>query len=70
MQTRNTRLGLVLFAIYLLFYSGFVLLAAFVARVAGGVAVGGCEPCHLVRLRAHRRGAFLGARLRLGLPVG
>ena len=29
MQTRNTRLGLVLFAIYLLFYGGFVLLAAF-----------------------------------------
>lgn len=29
MQTRNTRWGLVLFAMYLLFYSGFVLLAAF-----------------------------------------
>ena len=29
MQTRNTRLGLALFAIYLVFYSGFVLLAAF-----------------------------------------
>ena len=29
MQTRNTRLGLVLFAVYLLFYGGFVLLAAF-----------------------------------------
>jgi uncharacterized membrane protein (DUF485 family) len=29
MQTRNTRLGLALFAVYLLFYGGFVLLAAF-----------------------------------------
>ncbi len=29
MQTRNTRLGLVLFAVYLVFYGGFVLLAAF-----------------------------------------
>lgn len=29
MQTRNTRLGLILFAVYLAFYSGFVLLAAF-----------------------------------------
>ncbi len=29
MQTRNTRLGLALFAIYLLFYGGFVLVAAF-----------------------------------------
>ena len=29
MQTRNTRLGLVLFAVYLFFYGGFVLLAAF-----------------------------------------
>jgi uncharacterized membrane protein (DUF485 family) len=29
MQARNTRWGLVLFAVYLAFYSGFVLLAAF-----------------------------------------
>ncbi len=29
MPTRNTRLGLALFAIYLVFYGGFVLLAAF-----------------------------------------
>jgi uncharacterized membrane protein (DUF485 family) len=29
MQTRNSRLGLALFAVYLLFYGGFVLLAAF-----------------------------------------
>ena len=29
MQTRNTRLGLALFAVYLVFYGGFVLLAAF-----------------------------------------
>ncbi len=29
MQARNTRWGLVLFAVYLLFYGGFVLLAAF-----------------------------------------
>jgi uncharacterized membrane protein (DUF485 family) len=29
MQTRNTRLGLALFAVYLAFYGGFVLLAAF-----------------------------------------
>jgi uncharacterized membrane protein (DUF485 family) len=29
MQTRNTRPGLALFAVYLLFYGGFVLLAAF-----------------------------------------
>ena len=29
MHSRNTRLGLVLFAVYLLFYGGFVLLAAF-----------------------------------------
>lgn len=29
MQTRNTRLGLALFSVYLLFYGGFVLLAAF-----------------------------------------
>ena len=29
MQTRNTRLGLTLFTVYLVFYSGFVLLAAF-----------------------------------------
>ena len=29
MQTRNTRLGLALFAVYLSFYGGFVLLAAF-----------------------------------------
>ncbi len=29
MHSRNTRLGLVLFAVYLAFYSGFVLLAAF-----------------------------------------
>ncbi len=29
MQSRNTRLGLVLFAVYLVFYGGFVLLAAF-----------------------------------------
>jgi uncharacterized membrane protein (DUF485 family) len=29
MQKRNTRIGLALFAVYLAFYSGFVLLAAF-----------------------------------------
>jgi uncharacterized membrane protein (DUF485 family) len=29
MQSRNTRLGLILFAVYLAFYCGFVLLAAF-----------------------------------------
>lgn len=29
MHSRNTRLGLVLFAVYLAFYAGFVLLAAF-----------------------------------------
>ena len=29
MHSRNTRLGLVLFAVYLVFYGGFVLLAAF-----------------------------------------
>lgn len=29
MQARNTRWGLTLFAVYLAFYSGFVLLAAF-----------------------------------------
>jgi len=29
MQTRQTRLGLALFAVYLAFYCGFVLLAAF-----------------------------------------
>ncbi|MGD9634682.1 MAG: DUF485 domain-containing protein [Pirellulales bacterium] len=29
MQARNTRWGLVLFVVYLAFYSGFVLLAAF-----------------------------------------
>ena len=29
MQSRNTRLGLILFAVYLAFYGGFVLLAAF-----------------------------------------
>jgi uncharacterized membrane protein (DUF485 family) len=29
MQSRNTRLGLALFAVYLLFYGGFVLIAAF-----------------------------------------
>lgn len=29
MHSQNTRLGLILFALYTLFYSGFVLLAAF-----------------------------------------
>ena len=29
MHSRNTRLGIVLFAVYLVFYGGFVLLAAF-----------------------------------------
>jgi uncharacterized membrane protein (DUF485 family) len=29
MHSRNTRLGLVLFAVYLLFYSGFVLLVVY-----------------------------------------
>jgi uncharacterized membrane protein (DUF485 family) len=29
MQARNTRFGLILFTVYLVFYSGFVLLAAF-----------------------------------------
>ena len=29
MQSRNTRLGLALFVVYLVFYGGFVLLAAF-----------------------------------------
>ena len=29
MQTRNARLGLILFAIYLVFYTGFVMLNAF-----------------------------------------
>jgi uncharacterized membrane protein (DUF485 family) len=29
MQTRNSKIGLALFGVYLLFYSGFVLLAAF-----------------------------------------
>ena len=29
MQSRNARLGIVLFAVYLVFYAGFVLIAAF-----------------------------------------
>lgn len=41
MQTRNSRIGLVLFAIYLLFYGGFVFVNAFAADVMEKTPFGG-----------------------------
>lgn len=41
MQSRNARIGMLLFIIYLLFYSGFVLLNAFAAEVMEATPVEG-----------------------------
>lgn len=64
MLTRNARLGLILFAVYLAFYAGFVLLAAFAPQTMARTPLAG------VNLAIWYGFALIAAALALALVYG